>query len=1127
MKQDEKNDGLFVWIGGFIVLVIFVAELLLPLGDAGGWLYIIGMVIILWMIKPDQVRPFGIACSVAAMLGFFFTADFTADSSEGYFGLVNRLMSVFAIGAVTLLTHRQAELEVEMRRQQVHLTSVVEKRTEGLKQMVDQIDEVKIRLTEAEELGRFGFWEYHPGTQEMIWSMGVFAIYGYPIMPKAPSMHEFLERCHTDDIHRLQQSIQFGMAEQKAYTVEYRIVLPDNSVRWIYNRGRPALDARGRIQMIVGTIQDITDRKVSEMESDEKYFRYTTIFHNAAVAKALIIPNKIILDANVALAQWVGYSLEELKRMPLEQLMHEDDRSMEDVYAREMIVGEIDFFQQEKRFTHKNGRELWGLFSVSAVHDSNDKVTSFAAEIIDITRRKEAETALRKVESSWRESEEALTIAQEKLRSDSTSQDDIDAALASRDEEIEKLQSLIVEFEETHAQSEEALSLAEDVVEYLFGVSGEMLCLIGVDGLYRRVSPLFEDKLGFLPDELEDRSLLEFLHAEDHKGMLGQFEKLEHDQAVARYGFRHRKKDGSYVRLTIDATPSKEHGVYYAVLREMAPARRPEAPARPKTDVRPLTDPLPFLIWILDKDRMCTYVNKKVRDFTGMPFEQLAGAGWSNGIVRTDFNRYLAYYNERFEHAEPMQIVYRYRRHDGVERWMQETCVPMTDAAGAFEGYVCTAIDISALKTVESQFSRAVQEAVDLSDLSSALQVCRRADNTTVLSDNVRIADALVEYASGISHEDLKALMHHAGQQLHLAIQSVLDFSCVRTMPASISHHKVLLEKVTARTLDLLQPLTSDGGPQFSVDVRLHDVMVLTDELMLHRILENLIRNLLPFTRTGMIGIEINADEDLGVVRIKDLGPVLPAAMLSNLADNYRKQGAGEPTLLRSAGLELSLAKRLVELLKGVLTIEDLPHRGIEFTMGFPLAEEVFPPVTGDALPEKVGRRQPMITRPVMTVAASTNHTSARVDVSRAAEQSVERPAPPPAPVSPEEPAGPRLLVAEANPEVHRIVRSLLQPYYTLTIATTMSSAMEQARLVTFDLLLLDVHLEGELSGLELLHRLRSMPQYLETPAIAIAYNTDGFTEEDALHRAGFDGFLRKPFSIVELLDTVDKLTAT
>ncbi|MEZ4702492.1 MAG: PAS domain S-box protein [Rhodothermales bacterium] len=1124
MKQDEKNDGLFTWIGGFIVLVIFVAELLLPLGDAGGWLYIIGMVVILWMIKPDQVRPFGIACAVAAMLGFFFTADFTADAAEGYFSLFNRLMSVFAIGAVTLLTHRQAEIELETRRQTAQLNSIVEKRTEGLKQVVDQLDETKIRLTEAEELGRFGFWEYHPGTQEMIWSMGVFSIYGYPITPKAPSMQEFLERCHTDDVQRLQNSIQFGMAEQKAYTVEYRIVLPDNTVRWIYNRGRPVVDARGRIQMIVGTIQDITDRKVSEADSDEKYYRYTTIFHNAAVAKALIIPNKVILDANVALAQWVGYSLDELKKMPLEQLMHEDDRSMEDVYAREMIVGEIDFFQQEKRFVHKSGKELWGLFSVSAVHDANDKVTSFAAEITDITRRKEAEHALRKVETSWREAEEALTAAEEKLRSSSTtSQDDIDAALAARDEEIEKLQALIQEFEAAHAQSEEALSLAEDVVEYLFGVSGEMLCLVGMDGLYRRVSPAFERSLGYAAGELEERSFLDFLHPDDHKGMLRQFERLENEEAVRDYGFRHRTRDGAYLNVTLDATPSKEHGVYYAVLREAVQAKRPEPPARTKTDLRPLTDPLPFLIWILDRDRMCTYVNKKVRDFTGMPFEQLAGSGWSKGIARADFNRYTAYYNDRFEDQEPMQLVYRYRRHDGVERWMQETCVPTVDAEGVFDGYVCTAIDISALKTVESQFTRAVQEAVDLSDLSSALTVCRRADNATVLSDNVRIADALVEYASGISHEDLKALMHHAGQQLHIAIQSVLSFASVRSAPATISHHKVLLEKVTARTLGIIQPMTLERGPQLRVEAQPHDVMVLTDELMLHRIMENLLRNLLPYTQTGVIGIEIGADEDIGFVRIKDIGPVLPATFLTNLVGNYRKKNAAGDTLMHTAGLEISLARKLVELLNGSLKIEEHPQRGVAFVLGFPLAEDPYASVTGDALPEKVGRRQPMITRPPETVAPEPPAPPAKEPM-------------PPEPAAPaatnghadvEEPAGPRLLVAEGNAEIQRIVRSLLQPYYTLTIAPTMSSVMEEARQQTFDLLLLDVHLEGELSGLELLHRLRSMPQYLNTPAIAVAYSTDGFSEQDAMHRAGFDGFLRKPFSIVELLDTVEKLTAT
>jgi PAS domain S-box-containing protein len=771
-------------------------------------------------------------------------------------------------------------------------------------------------------------------------------------------------------------------------------------------------------------------------------------------------------------------------------------------------VGEIDFFQQEKRFLQKGGKEVWGLFSVSAVYDANDKVTSFAAEIIDITRRKEAETTLRKTETSLREAEASLTAAEEKLQAETTSQEDIDAALAARDEEIEKLQAVVREFEESHAQSEESLSLAEDVVEYLFGISGEMLCLIGTDGLYRRVGPAFEDKLGFEVSALEDHSFLEFVHPEDHKGVLHQFELLENATSIARYSFRHRKRDGSYVKVTIDATPCLEHGVYYAVLREKAAARRAEPPARPKADVRPLTDPLPFLIWMLDADRLCTYANKKVRDFTGMPFEQLAGTGWSKGIARADYGRYVTSYNERFIQGEPVPLVYRYRRHDGVERWLQETAVPMVDAEGRPEGYLCTAIDISALKTVESQFVRAVEEAVDLSDLTSALQACRRSDNTNVLTDNVRIADALIEYAGGISHEDLKGLMQHTGRQLHQAIQAVLEFAGTRSVSTSIAHHRVLLEKVTARTLDIVQPLTSDGGPQLSVAVRLHDVMVLTDELMLHRILENVLRNLLPHVRTGSIAVEIGADDDMGYVRIKELGPVLSPDFLTNLADHYRKKAAGPVPLLHTAGLELSLAKKLVDLLNGELRIEDVPNRGTEITLAFPLAEEPFRSVAGDTLPEKGGRRQPTIARPTPV-------------------PKLEDPAVPTLNGNAEVPPGPNVLVAEANPEIQRIVRSLLQPYYTLFVVPSIAKAMENARQTTFALLLLDVHLEGELSGLELLHRIRSLPQHVDTPAIAIAYNSDGFTEESALHSAGFDGFLHKPFSMVELMDTVEKLTAS
>ena len=76
-------------------------------------------------------------------------------------------------------------------------------------------------------------------------------------------------------------------------------------------------------------------------------------------------------------------------------------------------------------------------------------------------------------------------------------------------------------------------------------------------------------------------------------------------------------------------------------------------------------------------------------------------------------------------------------------------------------------------------------------------------------------------------------------------------------------------------------------------------------------------------------------------------------------------------------------------------------------------------------------------------------------------------------------------------------------------------------------MLLLDVHLKGGRSGVDVLRELRRRPQYTRTPAIAVAANTSAIDQRELIDRAGFDGFLRKPFSIVELLETVERMIET
>jgi CheY-like chemotaxis protein len=99
-----------------------------------------------------------------------------------------------------------------------------------------------------------------------------------------------------------------------------------------------------------------------------------------------------------------------------------------------------------------------------------------------------------------------------------------------------------------------------------------------------------------------------------------------------------------------------------------------------------------------------------------------------------------------------------------------------------------------------------------------------------------------------------------------------------------------------------------------------------------------------------------------------------------------------------------------------------------------------------------------------------------------------------------------------------------LQPYYDLTIVPNTDELLKEAAREDYDLLLLDVNLQGEQSGIDVLRELRRRPHYFRTPAIAVAAGNATDDEKNLIDRAGFDGFLRKPYSIVELLETVERM---
>ena len=144
---------------------------------------------------------------------------------------------------------------------------------------------------------------------------------------------------------------------------------------------------------------DTGSRIIVQRVLRETAARFHSAFECAGVGMALVHTSGQWLQVNRALCDFLGYTREELLGTSFQAVTFPDDLTL-DLRARaEMLDGQRETYQTEKRYTHKQGHVLWGLLTVSVVPDADGRRACFVAQIQDISKRKCAEQALREREA--------------------------------------------------------------------------------------------------------------------------------------------------------------------------------------------------------------------------------------------------------------------------------------------------------------------------------------------------------------------------------------------------------------------------------------------------------------------------------------------------------------------------------------------------------------------------------------------------------------------------------------------------------------------------------------------------------------------------------------------------------
>src|SRR6266852_4769868 len=149
----------------------------------------------------------------------------------------------------------------------VLLTSSVDRRfaAQILELQEEKLQQSEAYLAEAQRLTHTGSWAWRvAGGDAVHLSEEWYRIYGFDPENGPPALEERRQRTHPEDRAKWQGVIDRAIAEKSEYEVDFRILLPDGSVKHIHTVGHPVLNGSGDLVQFVGSSTDITERKHAE-----------------------------------------------------------------------------------------------------------------------------------------------------------------------------------------------------------------------------------------------------------------------------------------------------------------------------------------------------------------------------------------------------------------------------------------------------------------------------------------------------------------------------------------------------------------------------------------------------------------------------------------------------------------------------------------------------------------------------------------------------------------------------------------------------------------------------------------------------------------------------------------------
>jgi PAS domain S-box-containing protein len=494
-----------------------------------------------------------------------------------------------------------------------------------------------------------------------------------------------------------------------------------------------------------------------------------------------------------------------------------------------------------------------------------------------------------------------------------------------------------------------------------FSLSLDLLAVMGTDGYLKRVSPAWEQTLGWSSDELLSRPCLDFVHPDDREVSVAEAGKLAAGRDTIRFENRYRTKGGSYRWLSWTCpAPRGNDGLIYAVARDVTEQRQAIENLRVSEErYRALVDSAVDIVSTISRDGLITSLNPAFETMTGWTRSRWLGQSFEPLIHPDDLPALRSVLEGLWNGESAPSIECRLLARDGTYRSVDSSLRAQT-AGGAVVGALAITRDITRRKRAEQERDRLSGQLLQGQKLQAIGQlsagIAHEINNPVgyILSnmgtldqyagDLIRLLEAV---RGGGSQEDLARLWSEIDADFLLGdlrkaidesrrgverirdiVRSLRDFSHVDENELRDTDLKECLEtalRLCENELKYKAVVQRDYGevpPVKAYPQRMVQVFV------------NLLVNAAQaISEQGRITVTTGVDDGWAVARVRDNGCGIPRENLDRIFEPFfTTKPVGQGT-----GLGLHVAYKIVRAHGGRIDVHSSLGEGTEFMVRLPL----------------------------------------------------------------------------------------------------------------------------------------------------------------------------------------------